>query len=40
MMVQDGEYDEHFDRQHKAVVLPGEGEGKQVIPIEGFRKTA
>ncbi len=26
--------------RHKAVVLPGEGEGKQVIPIEGFRKTA
>jgi hypothetical protein len=30
------EYDEHFDRRHKAIVLIEEGE-KTVIPVEGMK---
>lgn len=37
LLVADGEYDENFDPQHRAIVMVENGK-KTVVPIEGMRQ--
>jgi hypothetical protein len=39
LLVADGEYDENFDAQHRAIVMLDKG-NKTVIPLEGMKQDA